>query len=494
VFNLTSKKYLFFAISGLVILPGLLALIVWHLNLGIDFTGGATIDLRFANNFANGSFANSSVGAQAVAKVFSSAPFNAKDVQVIPSTDTSGGVPASRYVYIRFSRPIGTNEVDAVVAKLQDPKAKLPALVTDQVTNKPTVHTQYIVTQPNKDTPPYALMIVPFQAAVNAKDVQAALANLPATDPPPVTSSATPAATPSAAASPSATARAGATPTATPATSSSSLTFPVSVADVRLGANPFTYTVETQTDFTQTNVKKQVDLDAIVATLQQRYGYSYVQSSDQVGAAIASETTLWAFLAVAAASAAILVYIGIAFLKVGSWQQSFRYGTCAIIALLHDALVVLGLWAIFGHFFDFKVDTLFVTAILTVIGFSVHDTIVVFDRIRENMSRRTSENFEQVVNASLVQTMSRSLNTSLTVLFTLTALTLFGGASIRTFTLALLIGIASGTYSSIFNASMLLVVWENGEWRRWRILRVFGVRPKEQPVAYRRSLARAGAR
>jgi preprotein translocase subunit SecF len=126
-----------------------------------------------------------------------------------------------------------------------------------------------------------------------------------------------------------------------------------------------------------------------------------------------------------------------------------------------------------------------------VIGFSVHDTIVVFDRIRENLSRRSTETFDQVVNASLVQTMSRSLNTSLTVLFTLGALTLFGGESIREFTLALLIGIASGTYSSIFNASMLLVVWENGE-----LGRLFGRKPKAQARAggYSRDLVRAGAR
>ena len=126
-------------------------------------------------------------------------------------------------------------------------------------------------------------------------------------------------------------------------------------------------------------------------------------------------------------------------------------------------LVVLGVFSILGWLLNVQVDTQFITAILTVVGFSVHDTIVVFDRIRENMQRRTSETFDQVVNASLVQTMARSLNTSLTVIFTLTALTLFGGVSIRTFTLALLIGIISGTYSSIFNASMLLVIWEKGE-------------------------------
>ncbi len=124
---------------------------------------------------------------------------------------------------------------------------------------------------------------------------------------------------------------------------------------------------------------------------------------------------------------------------------------------------MLGVFSILGWTLHVQVDALFITALLTVVGFSVHDTIVVFDRIRENMTRRTSETFEQVVNASLVQTMARSLNTSLTVLFTLSALTLFAGTTIRTFTLPLLIGIFSGTYSSIFNASMLLVMWERGE-------------------------------
>ena len=126
-------------------------------------------------------------------------------------------------------------------------------------------------------------------------------------------------------------------------------------------------------------------------------------------------------------------------------------------------LVVLGVFSILGLLFNIQIDALFNTAQLTVVGFSLHDTIVVFDRIRENMQRRTSETFEQVVNASQVQTMARSLNTSLTVLFTLSALTLFGGTTIRTFSLTLLFGIFSGTYTSNFNSSMLLVIWEKGE-------------------------------
>src|SRR5437764_10638826 len=184
-----------------------------------------------------------------------------------------------------------------------------------------------------------------------------------------------------------------------------------------------------------------------------------IQNASTSGS-VASETTRNSVLAVLAASVFILLYIWFSFRKVA---KPWRYGACALIALLHDVLVVLGVFSILGWLFNVQIDSLFITALLTVVGFSVHDTIVVFDRIRENMQRRTSESFEQVVNASLVQTMARSLNTSLTVLFTLSALTLFGGVTIRTFTLTLLVGIFSGTYSSIFNASMLLVIWEKGE-------------------------------
>src|SRR5476649_1178740 len=137
----------------------------------------------------------------------------------------------------------------------------------------------------------------------------------------------------------------------------------------------------------------------------------------------------------------------------------------AIAALLHDALFVLGVFSLLGHFFGVQIDALFVTAILTVIGFSVHDTIVVFDRIRENL-RREKGSFEEIVNHSILETLARSINTSLTVILTLLALLLFGGQSIRYFVLALLIGVASGTYSSIFNASPLLVSWHNYRLKR----------------------------
>jgi preprotein translocase SecF subunit len=204
--------------------------------------------------------------------------------------------------------------------------------------------------------------------------------------------------------------------------------------------------------------------------------------SYEVGPTIGSELIQRAFIAIGAVSLVILIYLTIVFNKV---PNAFRYGVCAIIALLHDVLVVLGVFAILGLLFGIEIDALFVTAMLTVIGFSVHDTIVVFDRVRENIVKRRFERFEETVNYSLVQTLARSINTSVTVLLTLLALYLFGGQSIKTFVLALLIGIASGTYSSIFNASMMLVIWENGEWRRPSL----SPRPPAQPET-RRAAAR----
>lgn len=202
--------------------------------------------------------------------------------------------------------------------------------------------------------------------------------------------------------------------------------------------------------------------------LRVRFGEFTEQRAESVGPAIGAEVTQRASVAVALAAIGILLYITWAFRRV---PQPFRYGVCAIIAMIHDVLVVLGAAAISGLLFSWEVDPLFLTALLTVIGFSVHDTIVVFDRIRENLGRMRGTRFEDVVNHSILQTLDRSINTQLTVLFTLAALTLFGGITIRHFVVTLFVGILSGSYSSIFNAAPLLVVWENGEvggfFRRW---------------------------
>ena len=194
-----------------------------------------------------------------------------------------------------------------------------------------------------------------------------------------------------------------------------------------------------------------------------------------IGASVGNAIRDRAFVAVGLASVGILLFIGWAFRNT---QNPWLYGTCAIVAMLHDVLLVLGIFSILGVVADVEIDALFVTALLTIIGFSVHDTIVVFDRIRENLARHAAPTFEGVVDYSLAQTLVRSLNTSLTVVLTLLALYLFGGSSTRNFVLALLLGVVSGTYSSIFNASQLLVAWENGE-----IQRLFGRLSRTRPGA-----------
>jgi preprotein translocase subunit SecF len=208
----------------------------------------------------------------------------------------------------------------------------------------------------------------------------------------------------------------------------------------------------------------------IEAALRQRFGGVEVLGFDSVSPIVAAEIVQKSLLAVLAACIGILAYLSWAFRKV---RKPWRYGVCAVAALVHDALLVLGVFSILGRVFGIELDALFITAVLTVIGFSVHDTIVVFDRIRENIQRYPGESFETVVNHSLTQTLGRSFNTSITVLLTLVTLLLFGGVTIRTFVLALLVGITAGTYSSIFNASMMLVIWENGE-----LARLLGRGPK----------------
>jgi preprotein translocase subunit SecF len=203
---------------------------------------------------------------------------------------------------------------------------------------------------------------------------------------------------------------------------------------------------------------------AIIADLEKLYGPSIKLSDETVGPAVGKEVAQRAAFAVALAAVGILLYVTLAFRKV---EHAFRYGVCAIIAMIHDILVVVGMAAILGKFLGWEVDALYLTALLTVASFSVHDTIVVFDRIRENAGIYRKETYETVVNHSVVQTLDRSINTQLTVMMTLLALALFGGVTIQHFVIILLIGVFSGTYSSIFNAAALLVVWEYREWTTW---------------------------
>ena len=200
----------------------------------------------------------------------------------------------------------------------------------------------------------------------------------------------------------------------------------------------------------------------IEGALKAKYGAAYLDdNASTVSPSFSVELVTNAVRSIVFASILIVLLIAFAFKEFG-WS-AFRYGIAAIIALLHDALVVLGLFAILGYFFNVEVDSLFVTAVLTIIGFSVHDTIVVFDRIRENLHLNRGEALNPVINFSIMQTLARSVITSLTVVLTLLALYLFGGYSMRTFALALVVGIVSGTYSSIFNASQIISLWQEIE-------------------------------
>lgn len=204
----------------------------------------------------------------------------------------------------------------------------------------------------------------------------------------------------------------------------------------------------------------------VISALNSRFNETVeIRRFESVGPTIGQEVTSRGGLAIAIAALGVILYITFAFRGI---PHAFRYGVCAIIAMLHDGLVVLSISAIGGHFFGWQIDSLFLTALLTVIGFSVQDKIVVFDRIRENSNIYRKLPFEKLANHSIVQTLQRSINTQLmTSEFMLLALALLGGVTLREFAIILLVGLFMGTYSSIFIAAPFLVVWESQEWKNW---------------------------
>lgn len=206
--------------------------------------------------------------------------------------------------------------------------------------------------------------------------------------------------------------------------------------------------------------------DKILAELKNKFGDYEEKSYESIGPVVGQQLARKAIYQLTLVSLGIIFYIAYAFRKVTRPVSSWQFGVAAILALLHDLFIVLGVFSILGHFFQIEIDSMFVTAMLTVLGFSVHDTIIVFDRIRENLRVYAGQSMEFVVNHSISQTLVRSLNTSLTVLLVLLALLLFGGVTIRYFVLALFVGIIAGTYSSIFVASPVLVLWQNWKKRK----------------------------
>ncbi len=352
MYDIVGKRNLWFTISAILTIPGLLFIFLGGLKPSVDFTGGTEWEVLYAD-----------------------APTASEMLVTLDELGYSDAIVTA--LPDGFLR-IRTEPIDLIPAATPAPSASTSASASPSVG--------------------------PSGSAVE-------------------TSSVAPSA--SAAASPSVSASASASPSAQPT--------PVPVAE--------------GTEF--------ADLEG---ELESRFGPGEPRSLRTVGPIIGSDLIR---------SSAILIVIGELFILAYLWMRfGFRFGTAAILALLHDVVLVVGTFAILGFFFNVEFDALFVTALLTVIGFSVHDTIVVFDRIRENRVRHVGESFGAIVNHSILQTVSRSIITSLTVVVTLGALLLFGPPTIRTFTLALLLGVVSGTYSSIFNASQILVAWSEWDAKR----------------------------
>ncbi|MSQ31909.1 MAG: protein translocase subunit SecF [Dehalococcoidia bacterium] len=212
------------------------------------------------------------------------------------------------------------------------------------------------------------------------------------------------------------------------------------------------------------NVSVKGEATLLREALTAKFGDIQTSSFETVSPLVARKVVTAAFLAVVVAAIGILLYITWAFHKI---KNSLRYGVAAIITLSHDVMITIGAFSIFGKLINAEVNLMFITGILTVVGFSVHDTIVVFDRIRENVNKGVGGSYEGAVNASIIETMGRSISTSMTLVFTILAILLFGGSTLRDFMLVLLVGVSIGTYSSIFNAAQILVVWEKREYRNF---------------------------
>jgi preprotein translocase subunit SecF len=335
--DIIGKRKWFYLASAIVLVPGVIALILWGLRLGIDFSGGSLLELRFANE-------------------------------------------------------IEAKQVQATVQELGFEEASVQISSTD---NSAIIRTRKL------ETPTYGSTDQPVSTPIDDT------ANDQATE--------------------------------------------TAAADEQALSEPLSSALSSSID------EKKLIEDA----LREKFGEFQEIGFESIGPVIGKELTRKAIYAVIVASIVIVLYIGWSFRGVPRPASSFRFGVCAIAALLHDVFFLLGMFSILGHFFNVEVNALFVTAVLTVMGFSVHDSIVVFDRIREMLRKEAGQPFGKIVNDSILQTMGRSINTTLSVLLPLLALFLFGGESVKEFSFALLIGVFSGAYSSVFNASPLLVEWQN---------------------------------
>ena len=398
MYDIIGKRRWFFLLSGLITIPGLIFILLTPITGGkeglqftIDYTGGTTWQLRFADD---------NVTADQVASVFKA------------------------------------NGLQAIVVEQAD---KFMDIKTDPIG---------LLAPAPSPTPPPTLAPSPNASVAASGSVSPAPSGSPA---PSASSGAASSSAPSASAVPSASP--SPSPSASPAVSASPTASGSPAPSGSASPSPVVATGNTE-------LPTEGKGGEMVKALEAALGPIAAQASlTTIGPVVSADLINQAMILILVGSVGILLWITYRF-------QDVKFGVCALVALVHDVLVVVGIFAVLGSIWRIEIDALFVTAMLTVIGFSVHDTIVVFDRIRENRARHAGEPFDEIVNHSILQTFARSIMTSFTVVLALLALLLFGGAAIHNFVLALLIGIISGTYSSIFNASPLLVVWNNWEMKR----------------------------
>jgi preprotein translocase SecF subunit len=430
VFDIIGKRNWFFLFSGLVLVPGLIFIVLTPLSGGktglqfsVDYTGGTVWQIQFKNPNVSLDEVHKVLVAQGVT-----------DAEV--SQDTAHNITIRTKQTTLLPPPTPSPTINpSASASAAGASASASAAVASASASA-AVPTPSPTPSPSPSPTPSVTLNPSASAAAASASAAAASASASAS------AGAAGASASASAAVASASASAAASPTAAPTPT------PNSVDQQGKGC---------QLHLPQTGTLAKVAVALQADTKLGPIACTGLQST--VGPIVSAELIQQAVLLILLGSLGILIWVGIRF-------GSVKFGATALMALVHDVIVVVGIFAILGTVFGVQIDALFVTAMLTVIGFSVHDTIVVYDRIRENKARHAGEPFDRIVNHSILQTFGRSINTSLTVVVTLTALLLFGGASIHFFVLALLIGIISGTYSSVFNASPLLVVWQLWEDKR----------------------------
>ncbi len=406
LFNFAERRHLYFMFSAMIIIPGLIAmgyLTVTEgspVKLSIDFTGGTLLEIPFVND----------VSEQQVRDALAEFGFKDYVVQRLDPKGVIENAAGSRWEIVIPSEV----DVQALNAALQE---KLGEFWSPETTKDDPDRTAAQLVETREDGSTY--IDVSFVNKVSQEDLLAALQDFGVE---------------------------GAEVQALP-------TQPGSRWQIRIKA------LDPEQETALLNFLQQPDKLGPIWSADPNAPLSAILSS-HVSPTVGKEVTRAAVIATAAVAVIVLGFIVFAFRKV---PQSFRYGACAIIAMFHDILVTMGVMAILGIFFGWEVDALFLTAILTVVGYSVQDSIVVFDRIRENIPKYRGEPYEMIVNRSVLETVHRSLATQLNAVFVMAAILLFGGETIRQFIAIMLIGLMSGTYSSIFNAVPLLVSWEKGE-------------------------------